>query len=169
MPQAMFPDVDMNHPWTRDYRVPMMSGQPWRNYFVVLRVPLRKPRGGLVANSTVMMPTEDEVKIISSYIDFRVASYGLNAHAESLIRQRPLDTDDLVNTLTFQKWSNGTWAYSMATWTLHGPKPFMNEEKFTDIVDLLDLIEKDWSTDAVRPAWAEWKAEHGIANKQVNG
>lgn len=163
--QAMFPDVDMNHPWTKDYRVPMMSGHPWMNYFVVLRVPLRVPSDGFGQdNSTIMMPTEDEVKIISSYIDFRVANYGLNAHAESLIRQRPLDTDDLVNTLTFQKWSNRTWAYSMATWTLHGPKPFMNDEKFTDIVDLLDLIEKDWSIDSVRPAWAAWKAERGITN-----
>lgn len=163
MPQAMYPDVDMNHPWVRDYRVPLMSGSPWRNYFVVLRVPVAKAGSGSL---NIMMPTEDEVKIISSYIDFRVASYGLNAHAESLIRQRPLDTDDIVNTLTFQKWSNGTWAYSMATWTMHGPKPFMNEEKFTDIVDLLDLIEKDWSTDAVRPAWAEWKSSHGIVNNK---
>lgn len=162
MPQATYPDVDMNHPWTKEYRVPLMYGQPWRNYFVVLRVPVAKIGPGSL---NIMMPTEDEVKIISSYIDFRVANYGVDAHAESLIRQRPLDTDDIVNTLTFQKWSNGTWAYSMATWTLHGPKPFMDEAKFTDIVDLLDLIEKDWSTDSVRPAWAAWKAERGLTNR----
>lgn len=162
MPQATYPDVDMNHPWTKKYRVPLMSGQPWRNYFVVLRVPVAKMGLGSL---NIMMPTEDEVKIISSYIDFRVANYGVDAHAESLIRARPLDTDDIVNTLTFQKWSNGTWAYSMATWTLHGPKPFMDEEKFTDIVDLIDLIEKDWNTDSVRPEWAAWKAERGITNK----
>lgn len=167
MPQAMYPDVDMNHPWTRDYRVPMMSGQPWRSYFVVLRVPPRSLRPGFIPerDSIVIMPTEDEVKLISSYIDFRVSDYGVSAHEESLIRQRPLDTDDIVNTLTFQKWRNGTWAYSMATWTLHGPKPFMDERKFTNIVDLMDLIEKDWSTDSVRPAWAAWKAEHGIFNR----
>lgn len=165
-PQAMFPDVDMNHPWTKDYRVPLMSGHPWRNYFVVLRVPLRTPSSGFGQDSsTVMMPTEDEVKIISSYIDFKVSNYGYNEHFENIVRQRALDTDDFVNTTTFQKWRNGTWAYSMATWTLHGPKPFMDEKKFTDIVDLLDLIEKDWSTNDVRPAWASWKTEHGIINK----
>lgn len=162
MPQATYPDVDMNHPWTRDYRVPMMSGHPWRNYFVVLRVPVGKVGSGYL---NITMPTEDEVKLISSYIDFRVANYGVDAHSESLIRQRPLDTDDIVNTLTFQKWSNGTWAYSMATWTMHGPKPFMDEAKFTNIVDLMDLIEKDWTTDSVRPAWAAWKAEHEVFNQ----
>lgn len=166
--QAMFPDVDLNHPWTKDYRVPLMYGHPWMNYFVVLRVPVRVSNAGFGKDaSTVMMPTEDEVKIISSYIDFKVSNFGYNKHAESVVRERALDIDDFVNTMTLQKWSNGTWAYSMATWTLHGPKPFMNEEKFTDIVDLLDLIEKDWSggADSVRPAWAEWKAEHGITNK----
>jgi hypothetical protein len=160
--QAIFPDVDLSHPWVKDYRVPFMFGRPAQNYFVVLQVPLAGTEGD---RSTIMTPTEDEVKIISSYIDFKVSNYGYTEHFKNIVRQRPLDIDDIVNTTTFRKWSNGTWAYSMATWTLHGPKPFMDEKKFTDIVDLIDLIEKDWSNDSVRPEWAAWKAEHGIANK----
>jgi hypothetical protein len=162
MSHAVFPDVDLDHPWVKDYRVPFMYGLPVQNYFVVLQVPLA---GIEEDRSTIMMPTEDEVKIISSYIDFKVSNYGYTKHFESIVRQRPLDIDDIVNTITLKKWRNETWAYSMATWTMHGPKPFMDEKKFADIVDLLDLIEKDWTTDSVRPAWAAWKAEHEIFNR----
>lgn len=149
-------DVDLDHPWVKKYRLPVSEVATNKCYFMELRLPPTEDNkwNGLA------MPTEEEAALLGSYLEYRIDRYGFYEHIIKQMREKPLDTDSLVNTVTFYKYKNDAWRYQMLTWQ-HGAWPFFNAEKqYYSLMELLDKIEV--FCDEPNAEWIQWKINHKL-------
>lgn len=146
--------VDLNHPWTKAYRLPVVTEPAYAGYFVELRV----PRGSEYDNTVV--PTEEEAALLGSYLAYKIDRYGFYDSYRKKMLEEPLDTDGIVNTVDFTKYHDGVWRYHLLTWR-HGPWPFWGAEKqYSSLLELLDKIER--FCDEPNEKWVAWKLEHKL-------
>lgn len=105
-------DADLEHPWAKKYRIPLVSTlyPRWR-YEVALAVPRDDDLYRLV------WPTEDEARAIGIYIDHRRNWYREGYRQRMLAR--PLDVDSGTNTVVLAKNEDG-WHYRRDSWTSGG-------------------------------------------------
>lgn len=130
-------DADRDDPLTA-MRIPVTKLWPDFNYFVAFH------------NESLLRPTDDEARMLSSFIDFLRSHFRPGFQAELLAM--PFDIDTSRFPLVFHKRADSSWAYRRAHWTIGSLFCPDIEYQFT-LEQLLDQIEK-------RSDWAEWKAAH---------
>lgn len=149
-------DADLEHPWAKQWRIPRVTTtHPRWKYEVAVVVPDPTDRYDLYRATE---PSEDEARIIASYIDFRRDYYREYWKAKML--ERPFDVDSGTNTTILGLTPDG-WKYRRATHQ-HGLWPLWNmPEKQAEypptpagLIALLDHINN------FAGRWPEWKAAH---------
>jgi len=145
--------VGTDHEWTRKYRVPVVHGLGSNTYFIAT---LAAPEEN-IWGSDYLEATDDEAALIGSYIQYRMSDYYESYQAAS--RKQPLDIDSGVNTTGFAKLERG-WIYNKATWRGQPFAPRIDEEQYSNLMDLIDRMESF----AGRPneRWSEWKTKNGL-------
>lgn len=105
-------DADPEHPWAKQWRIPRITCvYPDRQYEVALCVPHPGKAQHPLWDS--VEPTENEARIIGSYIDFRRSCYREGWAAKML--EQPFDEDDSTNTVILVKTNRG-WKYRRASY-----------------------------------------------------
>lgn len=168
MRKLVFEDVDLEHRWVQEYRIPVLTtAYPHYGYEVALMVgPKGKDAEWMIKAEE---PTEEEAKIIGSLIDYRRSYY--YPHYQQQMLEREFDVDNFTNTIILAKlpWS---WTYRRGTWTM-GPlfcpvnpavvKESGEEYYSLDAQGLVNLI-----TDRIYPdygstsedSWQYWMESH---------
>lgn len=161
MARELFSDVDMNHPWVEKYRLPVIdSTNPRYGYIVSVVVPREDDEYAKLFN--LAAPTDAEAAVIGSYLEYKVETLGYRSGYLAKMRERALDVDDTINTITLVKRTDGSWAYSRITWT-QPPAPFVNASYVPkSVIEILDYIEKDYMTKETKAEWIEWKRAHSL-------
>lgn len=144
-------DADHDHPWAKAYRIPLVSDYPaWKYEVALVHVGGGFSEGHHWAATT---PSEEEARVVGSYIDFRRSYYGPHWAAEML--EHPFDVDSGTNTVVLLRTATG-WAYRRASWT-QGPPYVASPVPGADVSGLIALLDhvNDHST-----TWGPWKADH---------
>lgn len=162
MARELFSDVDMNHPWVSQHRLPVLeSYNPRFGYIVAVVVP--DPEDDLSQLFNLDSPTDEDAAVIGSYLEYKIERLGYRSGYRAQMLSRPLDIDETINTISIIKRKDGSWAYSRATWE-QPPAPFFNATYVPKtVVELLDYIERDHSTKGTDAKWTAWKQNHGIS------
>lgn len=161
MPTAPFDDVRLDHPWVEKYRLPVLkTAYPHNSYFVTVVVPDEADEADEYFFLT--SPNEEDAELAASYLQYRISKFNYYPRFLEQMAQKPVDVDTSINTVSLEKRKNGTWAYKMLTWTMHGSKPFINDpDPCTSLLALLDYIERDYEG-GVHAKWQEWKDTHKL-------
>lgn len=156
MPGYKF-DADTEHPWAKQWRIPRVTTtHPGWKYEVALVVPsLEDPNNFWQATE----PTEEEARIIASYIEFHMTYYR-KSWAEKM-RERAFDVDDSTNTVVLIRLAEG-WRYRLASYRggplLYPAHDDPDRDQYAPtsagLIALMDRIGK------YRSLWPEWKAAH---------
>jgi hypothetical protein len=162
MARELFTDVDMNHPWVTQHRLPVLKTyNPKFGYVVAVVVPDEEDE--LTDLFNLDTPTDEDAAVIASYLEYKIERINYRGGFRAQMLSRPLDLDDTINTITILKRKDGSWAYSKVTWE-HPPKPFFNADYVPkSVVEILDYIERDFSTKEPNAHWTDWKQDHGIS------
>lgn len=139
-----------NRSWPQ-HRIPAVDSW-WHNwgYPVVVVVPTEDN-----GYARLVEPTDTEIATLASYQEFRLPRI-YDTYSIEVARKEPFYMFGDVITVAFHKRQGGTWHHYFASWTMHGPTPFINDAKqYHDIVELLDYVEKHDSE-----KWLQWKADH---------
>lgn len=165
-----FEDADLTHPWAKQYRLPLVAHPyPHWKYQVALVVP-GQDRDDIYH---AVWPTEEEVQVLASLLEFTMGYYNDSWRAK--MREQELDVDSSVNSLIFLKSHELTgptyipkpamWSYRRATWEYGGITwPYLDTPaevaaKFTpDKVGLINLLDKIEPWNGVSE-WGAWKAQ----------
>jgi hypothetical protein len=162
MTRELFTDVDMDHPWVSQYRLPVIEySSPRFTYVVTVTVPSKE----LEESRFYMLtsPTEEEAKVLASFLEYTKSEMGNSPRFMEEMAKLPLDLDGTWNTISIMKRKDGTWAYQRNSWT-QGPSPQVGWDKqCRSVVEILDYIENDCMTSLPRDKWTAWKQEHGIS------
>ena len=106
-------DADTEHPWAKQWRIPRIACvYPDYQYEVALCVPHPGEEQHPLWQS--IEPTEQEARVIGSYIDFRRSYY--REHWAAKMLEQPFDTDSGTNTVILIKTDRG-WKYRRASYT----------------------------------------------------
>lgn len=163
MVSEKFDDViDLNHPWVTELRLPIVDGwgAMW-SYPVALGLPVDDYNLW-----DLVVPTEDEAQMLSSYNAMRSTFWYDQWYIDQVVRAGVLDLDPGVNTMTFGKHAKNGWMYKMRTWET-GPWPYFNvEQRYDNLIDLLDRVERyDANVEPVgqfAKKYAEWRQAQNI-------
>lgn len=162
-----FHDV-IDHPWVERYRLPVLEADwyPTFFYFVTVAVPPAKVEQNLFG---VTEPTEDEAKLLSLYLDYRIDQMGFRKSFVEKFRERKLDVVPGISTLSFVKFEDGSWHYRRSTWTsgpLVWPGKF-NERgiRYENLADLLARV--SGIGDEPDKNWLAYKAVHETVGEAV--
>lgn len=110
-------EADHDHPYARDYRIPLVpSAYPWWTYEVAVVYTPEERRDSVMCG---VLPTEDEARIIAAYIDYRRSWYREGYAAKML--ERPFDVDSGTNTVVLIKRESEGWGYRRASYTSGPP------------------------------------------------
>jgi hypothetical protein len=155
-----FHDV-IDHPWVEQYRLPVLEGDwyPTFFYFVTVAVPPANADQNLFE---VAEPTEDEAKLLSLYLDYRIDVMGFRAGFVEKMRERKLDVVPGISTLSFVKFKDSSWHYRRSTWT-QGPSVWpgkFNEHghRYENLADLLARV--SGTADELDEQWLAYKDAH---------
>lgn len=161
MARELFTDVDLDHPWVKEYRLPVIGyTYPHFAYVVTVTVPSKENEDSQFFALT--SPTDEEAKVLASFLEYTKSRMGNSPHFMQEMAKRPLDLDGTWNTISIMKRKDGTWAYKRNSWT-QGPSPQIGWDKqCRSVVEILDYIENDCMTSKPRIEWTAWKQEHGI-------
>lgn len=164
MTRELFTDVDMNHPWVSQYRLPVLpryeSMSRYSGYILSVVVPDKNDGSNELFN--IGTPTDEDAAILGSYLNYRIERLGYRAGYLERMREKPLDFDSSINTVSIIKRQDGSWAYHKVTWE-HPPKPFFNDPYVPKtVMELLDYIEKEIGGEGINANWAAWKQSHNL-------
>ena len=144
-------DADHDHPWAGAYRIPLTSDHPsWMYEVALVRVGYGFSEGHHLAAT---VPSDDEARVVGSYIDFRRSYYGPHGAAEKL--ERPFDVDDSTNTVVLVRTATA-WAYRRASWRV-GPPYIASPAPGADVAGLIALLD---DINDLSDTWEPWKAAH---------
>ena len=117
--------ADIDHEWTRKYRVPMIHGMHPRVHLVAT---LAVPEKEIVTE--YLEATEHEAALIGSYIQYKLSGY-YSEHAIGGMRRHPVDVDEGGNTTSFAKLDRG-WVYRNITWSNQPFYPYRDGKQYTN-------------------------------------
>jgi len=153
--------VPLDHEWITKYRMPVIHGFSSRWYYPVT---VAIPSDEEYLHDDLVMPTTEEVALLSSYAYYRLTRWFYPHYIENVIRKDILDIDSGVNTQHFGKSDRVGWRYKAMTWQHPAiPFPYAKDEKrkFLNLIDLILYIEKPSSvSDYVNPKWVAWQEEN---------
>ncbi len=155
----------------KSYETPEYLTEGQRAYVQSLGIPVDSDYPGTywIANlsSASVMPTEPELRMIKSYIEYAVKSY-YNYTYQDLIFAKPLPAEASHVTKIFRKGARWThqsdplegWVYRRMTWE-DGFWPQWPAPRVS-LIEVLDHIHTATWTEKpeIYPEWAKWKVEH---------
>jgi len=144
--------VDINHPWVAQYRVPVVRDMHVGTFFIAaLVVPDNSSEYSNYMN--YLAPDEEDAKLIAQYIRYRKTQ--LTGWYLKQVEARSLDIDSGVNTITFAKREHG-WVYRRMTWQNQPFAPsFDGKIQYATLAELLDHV--NTYVDEVSPKWIAFK------------
>lgn len=156
-----FEEVTMEHPWVKEYRLPVIDTLwPRHNFFVTVTVPSADEEASDFYMVTA--PTDEEAAVIASFMQYTIARQRYYDSFLNKMAEEELDVDNGFNTISIIKRKDGTWAYKRSTWTQgHSPFPGSNLSK-NSVMELLDYIENNCMTNEPDAKWTAWKQEHNL-------
>lgn len=162
MASTMFEDIDMDHRWVKEYRLPVLDFQvAYHGYVVAVVVPPQEMLDSEFYGLT--LPTDEEAKVIASFLEYTKTRMGNSPSKLAQMAERPIDVDNTWNTIIIMKRKNGTWAYCRNLWTMPpSPQPQWDKQ-CRSVVEILDYIENDYKTGEPVEEWTAWKQEHDIS------
>lgn len=162
MASTQFKDVDMNHPWVKEYRLPVLDFQvAHQGYVVAVVVPEKEMEESQFYALT--SPTDEEAKVIASFLEYTKTTMRNTPAKLAQMAEGPLDVDNTWNTIIIMKRKDGTWSYCRNFWTM-APSPQVGwDRQCRSVVEILDYIEHDCFTGQPNEKWTAWKQEHGIS------
>ena len=108
------------------------------------------------------MPSDVELEMIRSFIEYKVRHFFNPGYAEKLLAM-PLARDPGYNTISLRKGRLNdsepeSWFWRRSTWE-HGMVPFVHREEYKgrSLVEVMDDIETGVE---VYESWTHWKIEH---------
>jgi hypothetical protein len=153
-----FDDVRLDHPWVEQYRIPVVNSfYPQYYYFATLGFPATEEEFSL---DNLEVPTEEDAILMSSYIDYRIASFGFPEYYYNKIRSQKLDVDSGVNTVSIAKSKDFGWAYKRASYRDGTFPHYGSDKRFETLLELLNFIESFGGR--ANPAWEAWKQDHAL-------
>lgn len=141
-------EADRDHPLAQ-LRIPVTS--PYPDYWYLI---------AFDRESTD--PTDDETRLLASYLDFTRSWYTTTWQQKML--DRPLDHDADHVTVIFRKWADNDWGHRRCTWE-YGPlyvpeAPWMDRKRgpltLPELFDDINTIGDGPPSDR----WVAWKAAH---------
>lgn len=153
--------VPLDHDWVVKYRIPCIDGF-YSNWKYPLT--LAYPNGFSFLNPDLILPTEEEVVVLSGYNLFRSQRWFTEHYIATVIRKHELDLDSGVSH-HFGKSDVVGWQYRVNTWR-HGEVPHQyvaeHTERYWNLIDLLDKIE------GRSEEWVQWKSDNAALIEAAN-
>lgn len=145
--------------WKIKYRVPVVEDGFGDKYYIACLV-FPYPGDKIAEIWQTQEPDEDDAKLLGQYIDFRIHKW-YNSRWIRLMREKSLDIDSGVNTVSFRKSAKG-WHYARLTWRSGPPFiPILSDPKqFPTLLEIIDHERSIGGKPDVR--WEEYKTVNGI-------
>lgn len=161
MSQELFSDVDMNHPWVQQHRLPVIEFMnPIYGYLVSVVVPSEDQEKSKFYMLT--SPTDKDAEVLGSFLEYTKERQQYRQGFLLGMEELPLDLDNTFNTISIMKRKDGTWAYKRSSWT-QGPSPQVGWDKqCNSVIEILDYIENDCMTNQPNEKWTAWKRDHNL-------
>lgn len=153
--------VNMDHPWVKQYRLPVLNNiHHHYGFFVTVTVPDEEWEQSEFFMVTA--PNDEEAAIIASFLQYTINRQRYYDSFLAKMAEAPLDIDNVFNTISIIKRKDGSWAYKRLTWQ-QGHAPFIGAENSKNsVMELLDYIENDCMTNEPNEKWTAWKQEHNL-------
>lgn len=141
------------------YRVPVVSAlNPRESFVAALVVP--QPDDELARIWEFIAPEEADAELLGQYIQFRLSRW-YSEHFISQLRERELDYDPGVNTVSFVK-TLGGWRFSRASWRTG--TPFIpTRDDLVQYPTLLELLDRERQEGTYRDEkWDKFKLDNEL-------
>lgn len=148
----MFEDVQKDHPWAANHRIPVISEfYPRYNYEIALCVSDSSSESYM---AHMQQPGEDALPVLSSYLQFRLSYY--HDYWAKKMQEAEFDVDPTTNTVIFGLDEYNRWNYRRLTWE-HGPR-FIEGVTDPTARGLIHLITNRVEQQSAK--WSQWMEQH---------
>jgi hypothetical protein len=152
-------DVDLEHPWVKQYRVPVLHDlYPGWSFLATITVP-REGRQDFLGEGFLPV-TEDDAILVGKYITY-YRKHWYNARYMRELDRMPLDLDGGANTVSFARMEQG-WVFRRFSWRDQAFAPYRDAKvQYPTLLELMDHITS--FGDKPSADWEAFKAEHGLS------